>query len=71
MRWLAFAFLLLAPLSACTTPQSAREAKAQQCRLDTSECESRIEKCQSTGDELTCRDEQAYCTPVRKRCPGY
>ncbi len=71
MRRVAIALFLLLPLAACTTPKSAEEAKAQQCRLDSSECESRIARCKSTGNELTCRDADHYCKAVRERCPGY
>lgn len=65
------AIMLLLPLAACATPKNAEDAKAQRCRIDSSECESRIQRCQRTGDELVCRDEEAFCKAVRKRCPGY
>jgi hypothetical protein len=71
MRRIIIGLLLLIPLAACTTPKSTEEAKAQKCRLDVSECEQRIRKCQSTGDELVCRDQESYCKAVRSRCPGY
>ena len=71
MRSLAIALIMLLPLAACTTPKTPDEAKAQRCQVDTSQCEQRIRDCQRTGNELICRDQEAYCKPVRARCPGY
>ncbi|MFZ1990389.1 MAG: hypothetical protein WAW96_11535 [Alphaproteobacteria bacterium] len=71
MRSFAIALVMLVPLAACTTPKNAEEARAQKCRLDVSECEQRIRNCQSTGNELVCKSQDAYCKDVRARCPGY
>ena len=71
MRSFAIAVMMLVPLTACTTPKSPEEAKAQKCRLDVSECEQRIQRCQSSANDLACHSADQYCKEVRERCPGY